>query len=907
MPKCFFFFFFTFTATLCLSQDHWQDLQPQKIDQVDRDSWYLISKKQLTEKAVVIRELDDKWVIGKPASRTDVRGVYEINDHWKWSNKLRFPTPLEKEITRRYTLSFSQPLNQIPKGAYYVEDQKALVIEANYKTIEKLWLNHPNLIWIDLHQSPKEESILRRHDLSVNDIYYAHHLHGKQYGVSTSIKEQRFRVEDLDISGISDTTERSYPVISSHATDMATLVSGKGVSYLFGTGVSQSPLISTSFDLLFPEPSDYFSSYQCRVQNHSYGVGVENYYGAEARAYDQASASEQEVLHVFSSGNSGDFTALEGQYKGLLATANLTGTFKQAKNVLVVGATDSLKRIKYYSSVGPTYDGRIKPELVAYGGEGSSDAAALVSGMASYLMGYAVENMGVNLTAQETKAILIAAAEDTDTPGPDYQTGFGSASLSNSIDILSKDQYLSNALSSSSNTHEIQIPENIRQLQIVLYWHDAPALIDAPRALTHDLDLTVLTPNNEVVYPWVLSTYPHKDSLSSTSKRGVDRINNVEYVSIDNPVSGTYAIEISSLQAADQAKAYSIAYNKIEKDTFHWTFPTSSDHVIASEQTLIRWKSGYENVEGKLYWQSDAEEILLIHSAVNLTKNQLVVEAPARVGKGNWIMEIDGVDYITDQVWIEAVPELNIYLNCEEEVVFQWENQNLASASKLFNPETQITPPNYTDSIFAFAPGLLQSEFVALRHLYEEKEGIRSYAINYTQQGAGCYLKSFLLRSPEENSVTLEVILNGIDLIQEVSIEKKTARSVETLFTLNEISDSIIWTDVDLEPGIIDYRVRLTKNNGNTIYSDWQTLFYTDDDTHIMFPNPVSPSGELSLISNATGGIIQITDTNGSIILEWPIVNTIENIPLYNFRQGLYLYRVIDEKKILSTGKIMIK
>ncbi|QKG51544.1 S8 family serine peptidase [Hymenobacter sp. BRD67] len=118
------------------------------------------------------------------------------------------------------------------------------------------------------------------------------------------------------------------------------------------------------------------------VQNHSYGTGIENYYGLEALGYDQQTRQLPTLLHVFSSGNSGTDASADGLYKGLVAVANLTGQFKMSKNSLAVGATDALGQVAALSSRGPAYDGRIKPELVAYGDAGSSDASALGSGAA---------------------------------------------------------------------------------------------------------------------------------------------------------------------------------------------------------------------------------------------------------------------------------------------------------------------------------------------------------------------------------------------------------------------------------------------------------------------------------------------------------------------------------------------
>ena len=115
---------------------------------------------------------------------------------------------------------------------------------------------------------------------------------------------------------------------------------------------------------------------------------MENDYGLNAIAFDKSANNNEGLLHVFSSGNSGSATSNSGVYSGITGFANLTGNFKMAKNILTVGAVDSFGNVAPLSSRGPAYDGRIKPELVAFQKNGTSEAAALVSGTALLLQQY---------------------------------------------------------------------------------------------------------------------------------------------------------------------------------------------------------------------------------------------------------------------------------------------------------------------------------------------------------------------------------------------------------------------------------------------------------------------------------------------------------------------------------------
>ncbi|GAA4006087.1 hypothetical protein GCM10022408_17340 [Hymenobacter fastidiosus] len=55
------------------------------------------------------------------------------------------------------------------------------------------------------------------------------------------------------------------------------------------------------------------------MPNHAYGVGIENFYGLESRAYDQQTRRFPALLHVSSSGNAGAQASPEGLYRAWLA------------------------------------------------------------------------------------------------------------------------------------------------------------------------------------------------------------------------------------------------------------------------------------------------------------------------------------------------------------------------------------------------------------------------------------------------------------------------------------------------------------------------------------------------------------------------------------------------------------
>lgn len=72
-----------------------------------------------------------------------------------------------------------------------------------------------------------------------------------------------------------------------------------------GISVPQAHFTSSDFTNLLPDAATLFGSNNIHVQNHSYGVAIENYYGNEAYAYDQHVHQNPTLVHVFSAGNMG--------------------------------------------------------------------------------------------------------------------------------------------------------------------------------------------------------------------------------------------------------------------------------------------------------------------------------------------------------------------------------------------------------------------------------------------------------------------------------------------------------------------------------------------------------------------------------------------------------------------------
>ncbi len=114
-------------------------------------------------------------------------------------------------------------------------------------------------------------------------------------------------------------------------------------------------------------------------------------------------------------------------------------------NTITVGAVNYKRIIASFSSVGPTYDGRLKPEVVAQGvncyhavayssesaygyGGGTSYSGPIVAGISAQLL-----SAYPHLTNEQMREIIIEAADSTLSPNNQY--GYGLLSIKKSLGI----------------------------------------------------------------------------------------------------------------------------------------------------------------------------------------------------------------------------------------------------------------------------------------------------------------------------------------------------------------------------------------------------------------------------------------------------------------------------------------
>ena len=763
---------------------------------------------------------------------------------------------------------------------------------------------------------PRQELQINSLDLSSNKINLLHSkfpaLTGN--GLVVSIKENKPDTTDIDFAGRYISNPLASSITDQHATIMATMAAGAGNSWYLGRGVADGAgITSASSGNLLPDPAANYQQYNISVQNHSYGVGIENFYGADAAAYDDAALNNDKLLFVFSAGNSGTTTTTIGRYAGITKVANLTGSFKMAKNIITVGAIDSFYNIADLSSKGPAYDGRIKPEMVAYGQDGSSGAAALVSGTAIILQeAYKNKNAGTLPPSSLIKAVLLNSCDDVAAPGIDYKSGFGSLNAYRAAQEINMQQYFTGSVTNgSAQDFSIPIPPNIKKLKITLVWNDLSAAANAFTALKNDLDVRVTSPASQVFLPWVLNSFPNIDSLNLLPVRKRDSLNNIEQVTIDDPSAGNYTINVSGFSVQGQAQPFSIAYQFDTANTFFWHFPAAADNIFPATYNLLRWGSSFGNTLTSMDYSVDKGITWLpIPTSVNLSAGYTKWIAPDTNTTALLRMNIGVTHFVSDTFTISARPNIHVGFNCPDSVLLYWNKNKDVSKYHLYGLGNKYLEPiiAVTDTQYIFKKTSLPYTSFAVSALFARKPGVKSYTVNYNTQGTACYVNN-LTADLKNNNGFIQLSLGTIYLVKKIVFEKLSGSNFITLSEVNIINGTgYNTTDVNLYTGYNTYRVAVYLADGKIIYSRIEQLFYQGNNDVIIFPNPVAAGSMVTinfrLLNNQ---VITLTDVAGRMVYKGKASASTFSFSA-RFGTGLYLLKVFDpETNAVVVHKIIIR
>ena len=498
------------------------------------------------------------------------------------------------------------------------------------------------------------------------------------------------------------------------------------------------------------------------ITSKSYSNGCNAGYTSLSQELDLQINVHPSLIHVFSAGNNGSSSCTTPYISSTNGAdwGNITGGHKQGKNVIAVANLTSTGGLANSSSRGPAADGRIKPDIGAKGTSvnstvptndydsytGTSMACPGIAGvMAQLYQGYKELNSGVNPNSALMKCLMLNSADDIGNPGPDFKHGWGEVNAFRAIKILEDGNYLNDSITQGlNNQHNITIPSGVSKLKVMVYWHDKEASVNAAPALVNDINVSLFTPVGTIYEPWVLDPTPSSTALNTDAIRGVDDLNNMEQVTLDNPIAGNYVLMIDGFSIPFGPQEYWVTYEFITEDVA-LTYPVGGEGFVPGETEFIRWDASKGNTPFTLEYTTDGTTWNTITNSTGVNSryyswtvpNSVSNQAKVRVSRNGFSDESDA-DFT-----IVGVPQ-NVIVNwiCPDSIYVLWNAVNGATdyeVSMLGNVymDSMATTPATMALILNPNPAITDSWFSVCAKV-NANEGRRAVAINAQPINSGC-------------------------------------------------------------------------------------------------------------------------------------------------------------------------
>ncbi len=460
-------------------------------------------------------------------------------------------------------------------------------------------------------------------------------------------------------------TLRDTSTVIDHATHVSGTMLAKGV-YAPAKGMAFNATTLQSYDFNNDVAEMSAAASTLLLSNHSYGDEAGwnfndqanrwewdglpgdtvdytfGFYSDRTQAWDKIAFNAPYYLIVESAGNSRGSTgpAVGQDYYGYQSASNQTfvdkgprpanissnnsydciSTTGNAKNILTIGAINPLPfgptnsqsvAITFFSSWGPTDDGRVKPDLVGNGlnvlstgsasptsyitFSGTSQAAPNITGSLYLLQEYFAQKTAGNfMRAATLKGLACHTAVDGGNVGPDYIYGWGLLDMKRAAQAITdngiKSLITENALQQGQKQTFNVIASGNGALAATISWTDPEGTItpdgvinDRTPKLVNDLDIRI-TDGTNTFKPWVLD--PNNPSAAATT--GDNIRDNVEQVYIAGAIPGrAYTITVShkgTLRSGSQA--YSLIATGVGGSAYCTSAPLSNADSRINNVTL---------------------------------------------------------------------------------------------------------------------------------------------------------------------------------------------------------------------------------------------------------------------------------------------------------------------------------
>ena len=533
-----------------------------------------------------------------------------LQEYPAWSVKgehIRLTVKFFKGTKRQELLSGLTGLNARVIKIHERDNLVKIIAKMNDDAIRNI-ANLPFVNFVETMPEPSQKEDINGLGLQRNNMLNQSSANGLKYdgtGVSILVRDDGAVGPHIDFQGRLDLVDsESHGSQGTHGDGVAGVWTGAGNLDPFVQGGAPGADIKiTGYQADFLDTTYGLHLYNnVDVTNSSYSNGCNGGYTTITQTVDNQIWTSPTLIHIFSAGNSNNNNCGYGAGD---QWGNITGGHKIGKNTIATANVDSIGVLVASSSRGPASDGRIKPDMAAYGAPqmstdenntyrpfgGTSSAAPSGAGVYTQLVhAYKGLNNGAKPESGLIKATVMNTATDFGNVGPDFKFGWGVYNGGKAYHLLAENRYLSDTINQSSNkTHTINIPANVKEARIMVYWMEPSSALGSSIALVNDIDMTV-SDGTIITQPLVLNHLPNATTLDAPAVPGIDNLNNVEQVRLTDPTAGAYTVNLSGGIIPFGAVKYYVLYDFI-MDEIKLTYPNGGEGLTPNNNSIIHWET----------------------------------------------------------------------------------------------------------------------------------------------------------------------------------------------------------------------------------------------------------------------------------------------------------------------------
>jgi len=553
--------------------------------------------------------------VAAEAKDLSIRSVVNMSANWKIDERILARNGLKADESTDALVSFVRGVSDI-EALEIIAGYKAQITDKRFAPAETFRIRmpygqiislagHALVKYIGLPSDAQPLNFDARSSSGANLLYSPAATGGYQLdgaGVTVGVGDNTSGIYHIDIRDRLINFNPAGP--SMHGVHTTTTVAGKGIMDPRMVGMAPAAFVLNHiYDVVWAQTPAMFHDYNMTLTNNSYAAVIGDCsfagtYDQYAQMLDQYEKDFPYVQHVFASGNDGLLQC--GSFPAGYAT--VTGGYQPSKNVLTIGGVTKYHQLWPKSSRGPVKDGRLKPELMGYGfalysgdvydnygnSNGTSMSCPIVTGNLALLeQRYKQLHSNQNIPSDLLKALAMNGATDMGNPGPDYTYGYGLVNTYRSVQMLDNNRYLRDSVKNGAlKTHLINVPPNVAQLKVMLYWHDDAASPLSSKALVNDLDLQLVDPAAGTHLPFILD--PNPANVGNNALNGVDTLNNSEQIVINIPAAGTYSVRVQGTLVPATTQPYVVVYDFLPVG-LKMKYPVTGVTVPGNDSIYIYW------------------------------------------------------------------------------------------------------------------------------------------------------------------------------------------------------------------------------------------------------------------------------------------------------------------------------